>query len=381
MKKRLALILVLFMVLALVACAAKPAAETPDDTAANTSAAEVATTETEASDEETAVTTHEGWPAAPKDGVLDPSEITIAFAVFQDDQYYNIMTQGAQAAADKYGVKLLTSNYNSDAATELEYLTTYINQGVSGIVWNSSDTSSYSVLVETANKGIPVALTSPLDGIDLTPFVGLFSNDQKSLGQNCGENSVPIIKEKFGDKTVKIAVLQFASLSPVYSADRVDSFLQVLGDNGISYEVVADQDAWMSDTALEATQDILSANPDVDIIFGGNDGASVGATLGVKNAGKAGEVIVCGIDASLQLLEMVRSDDDILQVCAGQNPFVTGYSGVEQVIKVLTGGYESDECSQYYGKYVVMDTMNLVRTDPDGLQEYEDFMHGLGVEG
>lgn len=320
-------------------------------------------------------------PVAPKDGVLKPEDVTIAFAVFQDDQYYNIMTQGAKKAAEDYGVQILTSNFNNDAATELEKLTTYIGQGVNGIVWNSADGSSLSVLTEAANSGIPVAFTSPLDGIDLTPFVGMFSNDQKSLGYNCGNNAAPIIKEKFGDKTVKVAVLQFASQSAVYSADRVDNFLRGLEENGVKYEVVADQDAWLSDTALEATQDILSAHPDVDVIFGGNDGASVGATLGVKNAGLAGKTIVCGIDASLQLLEMVRSDDDILQVCAGQNPYVTGYNGVEQVIKVLTGGFESEECTQNYGKYVVMDTMDLVRTNPEGLQEYEDFMHGLGIEG
>lgn len=98
-------------------------------------------------------------PAAPKDGVLKPEDITIAFAVFQDDQYYNIMTQGAKAAAEKYGVRILTSNFNNDAATELEKLTTYIGQGVNGIVWNSADGSSLSVLKEAANSGIPVAFT------------------------------------------------------------------------------------------------------------------------------------------------------------------------------------------------------------------------------
>lgn len=374
MKKTLAILLALCMVLGLCACGASaPAAPAATEAPAANAPAEEAKPEAPA--------TVEGWPVAPKTGALDPSEITIAFSVFQDDQYYTIMTQGAQAAADKYGVKLLTSNYNLDAAKELELLNTYVNQGVNGLVWNSADGASYDVLKDVVNSGIPVSFGSPLDGVDLSPFYGMFSNNQASLGYNCGVNSAPIIKEKFGDKTIKIAILQFKTISPVYSADRVDNFLKALNEAGVKYEVVADQDAWMSDTALEATMDILTAHPDIDVFFGGNDGGTVGSTLGIKNAGKAGQTIVCGIDASLQLLEMVRSDDDILQVCAGQNPFVTGYSATEQVIKVLMGGYNSDECSQHYGQYVVMDTMDLVRGDEAGLQEYEDFMHGLGVEG
>ena len=328
-----------------------------------------------------AVDTIEGFPVAPKNDALEPSQITIAFSVFQDDQYYNIMTQGAKDCAEKYGVKLLTSNFNNDAAKELELLNTYINQGVNGIVWNSADGSSYNVLKDAVEDGIPVAFASPLSGFDISPFYGMFSNDQPSLGLNCGNNAAPLLKEKFGNKTLKIGVLEFASQSAVYSADRVDNFLRGLEENGVKYEVVADQDAWMTDTALSTGMDMLTAHPDLDVIFGANDGASVGSTLAVKNAGKAGQTVVCGIDASLQLLELIRSDDDILQVCAGQNPYVTGYSAVEQIIKVLMGGYADEECSQYYGQYVVMTTMDLIRGDEAGLQEYEDFMHGLGIEG
>lgn len=321
----------------------------------------------------------EGWPAPPKNRALDPSEIVIAFYMFQSDQFFDIMTLGAQAAAEEYGVTLLTGNFDNDTAKEMECLNSCIDQGVNGLVWNTVEGASINELKRVVASGIPVTLTTPLNEADAMHFYGLFCNDPKELGYSCGVNSVKIIREKFGDERIEIAVLQFSAQEAVRSAERVDSFLKALDEGGISYKIVSNQDAWMAETAMSATADILEKHPDVDLIFGGNVGASVGATLGVKNAGKAGQTIVCGIDSSLQLLEMLRSDDDILQVCAGQNPYYSGYYSVEQVIKVLMGGYDSQECSRYYGKLVVMDTLNLVRGDEVGLQKYEDFMLDLGI--
>ena len=97
-------------------------------------------------------------------------------------------------------------------------------------------------------------------------------------------------------------------------------------------EIVADQDAWLQDSAVQVVSDILTANESkggVDIIWAANDGGTIGVTMAVKNAGKAGETFVFGTDAAEQQAAFLKADDNILQCVTGQDPYTIGYNTME----------------------------------------------------
>ena len=83
--------------------------------------------------------------------------------------------------------------------------------------------------------------------------------------------------------------------------------------------------------------DILTAHPDLDIIWAANEGGTVGAVMAVKNAGKAGRVVVYGTDTSEQLASFLLSDDGVLLAITGQQPFAIGSKAVEAALRVLRG--------------------------------------------
>ncbi len=60
-------------------------------------------------------------------------KIVVAGVVFQDDQFMNMLTKGYVDAAKEMGVEILTANTNNDQATEVALINTYLIQGVSGI--------------------------------------------------------------------------------------------------------------------------------------------------------------------------------------------------------------------------------------------------------
>ena len=66
--------------------------------------------------------------AAPAATKMDPKDIKLAGVVFQDDQFMNTMVKGYKAAAEKYGVQIVTANTNGDQAKETELIQTYISQ-------------------------------------------------------------------------------------------------------------------------------------------------------------------------------------------------------------------------------------------------------------
>jgi ABC-type sugar transport system substrate-binding protein len=66
----------------------------------------------------------------------------------------------------------------------------------------------------------------------------------------------------------------------------------------IDYKVVAHQSAEKQDTALTATADMITANPDIQIIFACNEGGSIGAAMAVKQSGK--KIAVSGTTAPIR---------------------------------------------------------------------------------
>ena len=86
---------------------------------------------------------------------------------------------------------------------------------------------------------------------------------------------------------------------------------------------------------------MLTAHPEIQVIWACNEGGTIGATQAVKQAGKAGKVFVFGYDGSDQLTSMILSADNILQGAVAQDPYNMGYKAVEALVSMLEG---KDRC-------------------------------------
>lgn len=342
MKKALSLILVLAMVLCLVACgsSSNKAAETPAETKAAEAPAETEAAET--------------------------SKKLIAGIVFQEDQFMKTLSAGYEAAAKDLGYEILLANTNNDQTKETEVLSTYAAQGVQGVAISPLNTQVSPAAVEDAfNAGMQIAICNA--AIDAFPFaVSSNTADNFSFCKQTGEAAVKFIQEHYeADRVLKVGIVQFKTQVPEQSADRVNGFFSALDDAGIKYEVVADIDAWMQDMAVGKAGDMISANPDMDIIYTANDGGTVGTVMAVENAGKAGEMFVFGTDGSEQIVSLLKNENNILQAVTAQDAYAIGYRTVED----LVGAIEGKEVERA-GKTNFVPGIALVRGDDAALDAY-----------
>ena len=274
------------------------------------------------------------------------------------------LTCSLAACSSGSGVKFLSANVNNDQAKETNQINTYVANGVDGIaIAPLNEESSITTLRSAASQGVKIALTdSTLNNADF--IVGGYTSDQSQLGASTGSVAKKYIEETLGGQA-KIAIVQFKSLLPEKSAARVNGFKgQLEGISGV--EFVADQDAWVQDDAVSVVNDILTAHPDVNLIFAANDGGTVGATMAVKNAGKAGSVAVFGIDASEQIASMLQSDDNILQAVTGQDAYTMGYQSMELLIKAIQG----EDTGVEAGQILTVDGILLDRQDQEGISTF-----------
>lgn len=313
--------------------------------------------------------TTEDSKAPEKTENSEDSDITVAGIVFQDDQFMNMLTKGYVAAAEENGVKIMTDNTNNDSAKEVELINTYMAQGVDGLaIAPLNSDASVAALRKADENGMKIALTN----IDLTDadfiVAGYTSNDYDNC-YRAGKEAAEIMKEKLGDRTVKIATLQLAAQLPEVSKNRVDGYLDGVKDGGVDYEVVANQDAWLQDTALEASSGIITANSDLDAIIAINDGGTIGAVTAVQNAGLSDKIMVFGHDGSDQISGMILDDNSPLQSVVAQDPYGMGYQAMTALIKAIKGeDYSATKGKCEYMEGIILstrakDAVNSWRTD------------------
>ncbi|GAA0181479.1 substrate-binding domain-containing protein [Clostridium sediminicola] len=312
-------------------------------------------------------TTNEKGSETTEEQEKPEKEITVAGVVFQEDQFMKLLSLGYQDAAKDANVKCLTGNTANDQAKEAELINTYVAQKVDGLAISPlNKDSSFATLKIANDKGMKIAITNlPLTNAEFV--VGGFTSDNVNLGATSGKAAAEFIKNELGGKA-KIAILQFKSQLPEQSADRVNGFLDEVKKVNPDVEVVADQDAWLQDTAVASAGDILTAHPDVNIFYAANDGGTIGATMAVKNAGKAGECFVFGIDVGDQQLAMLKDESNILQAVTGQDPYAIGYRAMELLIKNLKG----EDTSASEGKAVIVDGILVSRDNPEGIAKFEE---------
>jgi len=158
--------------------------------------------------------------------------------------------------------------------------------------------------------------------------------------------------------------VQFKSLLPEQSGARTQGFLDAL--EGVNIEIATDQDAWLQDRAITVASDILSANPDINIIFSANEGGTIGSTMAVENTGNAGKVFVFGFDGSEQMVQLLKDPANILQASISQDPYGIGVKTMETVIKAAKG----EDISDTAGKSFIVPGILLSRQNPAGLDAY-----------
>jgi len=294
-------------------------------------------------------------PAAP---AVKPAKL--ATIIFQDDQFFRLIQFGAREAAQKAGATTVEGNSDNKLDKERQLVDTFLTAGADAIIISPlSRKASMETLKRARSRGATVVTyNTTVDGGIEDAFVEC---DQADLGRQSGRAAVQYIREKLGGKA-QVAILAFKSQVPEQSDARTGGFKEALKElPGV--QIVAEQDAWLAEMAVKRAGDILTAHPDLDVIWAANEGGTVGSVLAVKNGGRMGKVVVFGTDVSEQMLGFLKSSDSILQATTAQRPYDVGAKAAETALRILH--------KESIAKKVVLPGVCLSRTDPEKIAAYE----------
>lgn len=251
-----------------------------------------------------------------------------------NNEFHIVLANGAKQRGEELGarVEVQAGTQHASADTQLGIVENYIADGVDGILLVPSSSEGLIAALEACKeKGIPVInldtqLTADVladAGFDI-PFYGTNNYNGAKLA---GEWVVANMPE--GVVTAILTGIE----GHTNAADRYNGFMDVAGNH---IKLVATQTAnWEVDQGYTAAQNIIQANPDLQLIVCGNDNMGIGALSAVQEAGLEEQISIIGFDAVSEALNLVESGEFLGTVA--QYPAVMGQMGVEAMLKVLKG--------------------------------------------
>ena len=243
------------------------------------------------------------------------------------DQHWVTLDEGAMKAAAELGVEVVNMSPNAkDDAQQIEQINNAVSSGCNAIVVAANGPDSVSsALKEAAAAGVKIIYVDSPANVEAE---ATFSTNNKAAGKTAGETMIAELEAKgITEGAVGIVNVNAATDSTV---QREAGFREAF--EGKAYTLLETQygegDAAKSQTIAEnyITQGVVG-------IFGCNEGSTNGAGNAVKAA--AANVIVVGFDKSDAIMGLI-ADGYILATMA-QNPDVMGYEGIKAACAVLNG--------------------------------------------
>ena len=265
----------------------------------------------------------------------------------ESNPFFVKMKEGAQAAADEAGVKLLTAagQFDADNASQVAAIENMVTAGAKGILITPGDTKAIVPAIEKAREAgvLVIALDTPTEPMDATD--ALFATDNFQAGVLIGQyakavmgDTAPVIATIDGSTGVSVSVLRHNGFLSGYSADDAAATptadMTVFADDA---RVVCSQDAEgdqaKSQTAME---NCLQANGDINVVYTINEPAARGAYTALKAAGRENDVLIVSVDGGCTGIEALKAGE--IAATSQQYPLKMAQMGVEAVVNYAKTG-------------------------------------------
>jgi simple sugar transport system substrate-binding protein len=266
---------------------------------------------------------------ASTSGSGDSKVIKIGFITKFPVDFYDTMVQAAKDwDAKTPGAEIVFSQGKSgtDDESEINAIQADITLGVKAIAITPTSPNVKGALQKAVDAGIKVILIDN-DIPDWDGKTAVVATDNLAGGKLAGAFLAKTLKPG-----AKIAILQGVLGNPSLD-DRVTGMIDGLGSG---FTIVSKTPTDCDQTkGLNAGQDVLTANPDLDAIYSACGPPITGALQAVKAAGKEGKLVTVGFDASPDEVAAIAGGTETASVA--QFPSKMGSLGAQAAYDAATG--------------------------------------------
>lgn len=284
--------------------------------------------------------------------------LTIGYSVYDlQNPYWQSYAAGVEAAGEEAGVEILIADQKSDQQAQVSGSLDLINQGISGLIITPVQPSALPETIDAAHdENIPVVVADIGTAGDYDAYIQ--SNNVEG-GALAAEYVIEELGDEPGPHQVGIIELHAGS---VVGEERVEEFVSTI-EAQENFEIVSSLDGNDTvDGGFAAAQDMLSANPDLSVIYAANDSSAIGAQRAMETAGKSVEdgFYLIGFDGSDAALDVIEAGQ--MSATVAQDPYGQGMRAVEAVLAMLESedvGYDDESARTIFFPVELVTSENL----------------------
>ena len=279
------------------------------------------------------------------------------------------MKEGATAKAEELGVTLKSyaGKIDGDSESQVAAIETCIADGAKGILITASDTKGIVPAVTQARDAglLVIALDTPLEPIDAADAT--FATDNFLAGELIGKWAAATLGD--AAKDAKIAMLDLAVSQPSVGVLRDQGFLKGFGielgdpnkwgDESDPRIVGNDVTAGNEEGGRKAMENLLTKDPEINVVYTINEPAAAGAYEALKALGRENDALIVSVDGGCPGVANVK--DGIIGATSQQYPLLMASKGVEAIVKWAKEGKKPENTP---GKNFFDTGVNLVTDKP-----------------
>lgn len=297
--------------------------------------------------------------------------------------FFVAMQDGAEAAAADHDVNLTMAagKADGDEETQIQAIENAIARGDAGILITPNGPSVVDALKKARDAGLYViALDTPPDPADAVDIT--FATDNRQAGvligewaaaQLDGEKATIALLDLFDDKVVSV------------DYDRDQGFLEGMGIDvadpntngdeaptgtysGGEYEIVGNEASQgAEDGGRTAMENLLTKNPDVNVVYTINEPAAYGAYQALEAAGREKDVVLVSVDGGCAGVDNVK--EGVIGATSQQYPVKMAELGVEAIAELAKDGTkpETTEGLDFFDTGVAL----VTDTPADGVESID----------
>ena len=245
--------------------------------------------------------------------------------------FYASCIEGATPVAEALGYELviMAPESEDDYATQTSMMEDFITQGVAGIAVCGINLDALIPAIKKANEaGVPVVMfntITELEGADVYAYSGYNQ-------YNGGAKIADWVNEKTGGEAV-VAIIE--GLPSDYTTQRMGGFVDRCAEAYPDITVVASQPGdWVREKGMNAAMDMIQAHPEINVIYGLSDEMALGAVQACKQLNRD-DIICVGLDGNPNAFESVKAGELTATLDCG--PVAIGANAIKALAEAIDG--------------------------------------------
>jgi ribose transport system substrate-binding protein len=255
-------------------------------------------------------------------------------------EWYQNVWKGMRERAEMLGIELEVLDANLDMAKQVSFAEDLMAKGVDVLIITPVQQEGAAAIVKKAKmEDIPLIIdASEVEG--MTTMVAICDYD---CGYKGGVATGEYVKKNLGGKA-RVMAIDLPMLRPCIL--RVDGFMDGLRTVIPNAELVHRLDGQgLKDQALQVSTDALTADSNINVIYGCNDDSALGALQAYRAAGlDEKKLVVCGTGGEGNAFIHAMQEGGPYKVEAAMFPEAVGYECINMAVKL----YNGEEVPKHY---------------------------------